>query len=71
MGIGLGIVLLLVGLVLMLNVISYDIPNVNDDTLGLLLVVAGVVAIVLSLIWAALAGRRSRVDVNEHHYGNV
>jgi hypothetical protein len=71
MGIGVGVVLLLVGLVLTLDVVSYDIPNVDDNGLGVLLIVAGIAAIVLSLIWASLASRRSRVDVDERPYGNV
>lgn len=70
MGIGLGVVLLLAGLVLTLDVVNYDIPHVNDEALGTLLIIAGVVAIVLSLIWAALASRRDRVQVDEHHYGH-
>lgn len=70
MGIGLGIVLLVAGLVLTLDVVDYDIPNVDDGALGTLLVVAGIVAIVLSLIWAAISSRRERVQVDEHHYGH-
>lgn len=65
MGIGLGVVLLLVGLVLVLDVVTYDIPSVADEQLGLLLVVVGVAALVLSLVWSGLISRRGRV---EKHY---
>ncbi|WP_156391696.1 MULTISPECIES: hypothetical protein [unclassified Nocardioides] len=52
MYIGLGIVLLVVGLILALDVITADIKYVNEDALGTILIVAGLVAIVLSLIYA-------------------
>ena len=52
MYIGLGIFLLIVGLVLALDVVTVDIQYVNDDTLGTILIVAGVLAIALSLIIA-------------------
>lgn len=52
MYIGLGILLLVAGLVVRLDVITADIPNVDDHALGLILIVAGVLAIVLSLIYA-------------------
>lgn len=52
MYIGLGIVLLVLGLILTLDVITVDIPHVDDSALGWILVVAGVLAIVLSLVIA-------------------
>lgn len=61
MGIGLGVFLALIGLVIELNVIEYDIPRVNDDALGWLLIIAGVISIVLSLIAWTSRGRRSVV----------
>ncbi len=67
MGIGLGIVLLLAGLVLVLDVVTYDIPNVNDDQLGWLLVIVGAAAILLALIQAVIRSRRA-ATVEEHHY---
>ena len=53
MGIGLGIVLLLVGLILALDVV--DLPaSIDDDldsnTLGWILIIVGVLAIVLALV---------------------
>ncbi len=50
MAIGLGIVLLVVGLVLVLDVVNLDTSVVDTETLGWILLVAGVVAIVVSLI---------------------
>ncbi|NHA01063.1 hypothetical protein G5V59_17395 [Nocardioides sp. W3-2-3] len=52
MYIGLGIVLLVVGLVFTMDVITADIKYVNEDALGTILIVAGVLAIVLSLVIA-------------------
>lgn len=63
MGIGLGILLVLAGLVLVLDVIQYDIPRVDDGQLGWLLVVVGAVAIALTLIsWGMRTRRRVTVD---------
>jgi hypothetical protein len=64
MYIGLGILLLVVGLVLALDVITVDISFVNDGALGTILIIAGVLAIVLSLI-VAPPWRRERTV---HHY---
>ncbi|GAA2002778.1 MULTISPECIES: DUF6458 family protein [Nocardioides] len=50
MVIGLGIVLIVVGLVFVLDVITLDLANVEDTTLGWILLAAGVLAIVVSLI---------------------
>jgi hypothetical protein len=52
MYIGLGIVLLVLGLVFVLDVIQVDLSFVDDNALGWILVLAGVLAIVLSLIVA-------------------
>jgi len=52
MGIGGGIALIVVGLIFLLNVIQVDIPYVNEYVLGLILVLGGIVAVVLSLtLW--------------------
>jgi uncharacterized membrane protein HdeD (DUF308 family) len=64
MYIGLGIVLLVAGLVLALDVITVDIKYVNDDALGTILIIAGALAIVLSLV-VAPPWRRDRTV---HHY---
>lgn len=64
MYIGLGIVLLVLGLILVFDVITIDLSFVNDSALGTILIVAGVLAIVLSLLYAR-PGRRD--DVVVHH----
>lgn len=61
MYIGLGIVLLVLGLILWLDVLTVDLDFVNDETLGVILVVAGVLAIVLSLLYAPPWRRRDPV----------
>ncbi|QSR25797.1 hypothetical protein CFH99_09200 [Nocardioides aromaticivorans] len=60
MYIGLGIVLLVLGLILALDVITVDLQFVDDGALGTILIVAGVLAIVLSLFMAP-PWRRDRV----------
>lgn len=52
MYIGLGIVLLVIGLILALDVITADLQYVNEDALGTILIVAGAVAILVSLVYA-------------------
>jgi hypothetical protein len=64
MGIGLGVVLLLVGLIFAFNVI--DLPASVDDviatnTLGWILIIVGVLAIVLALVMNAQRSRTTRV----------
>lgn len=54
MYIGLGIFLIVVGAILVFA-LNIDIPGVGDDTLGWILILAGALAIVLSL---ALSSRR-------------
>jgi hypothetical protein len=61
MGIGVGIVLLLAGLVLILGVFP-DIPNVDDITLGWILLVVGALAIVLVMVMNA---QRSKTTITE------
>lgn len=52
MYIGLGIILLVLGLVFVLDVIQVDLSFIDDSALGWILVIAGVLAIVLSLVVA-------------------
>lgn len=62
MGIGFGIGMVLVGLVLVLRVVEVDIPYVDDYSLGILLIVLGIIGIVLTLmVW----NRASRSTVVE------
>jgi cell division protein FtsW (lipid II flippase) len=50
MGIGLGIVLLLIGLILVLGVVEFDINFIDDQGLGWILLIVGILAIVLALV---------------------
>ncbi|GAA3676964.1 hypothetical protein GCM10022237_40500 [Nocardioides ginsengisoli] len=61
MYIGLGIILLIAGLVLETDVITVDIKNVDEHALGWILILAGALAIVLSLIYAPPWRRRTVV----------
>ena len=61
MGIGVGIVMLVIGLVLVLNVVP-DIPGVNDASLGWILVVVGALAIVLALVMNQQRSRTKHIE---------
>jgi hypothetical protein len=50
MAIGLGIVLLVAGAILAFGVVEADIDFIDDGALGGILLVAGILAIVLSLV---------------------
>jgi hypothetical protein len=54
MYIGLGIVLIVIGAILAFA-LNIDLPGIDDNTLGYILIVAGIVAILLSF---AMARRR-------------
>lgn len=56
MYIGLGIVLVVIGAILSFA-LNVDVPGIDDDTLGFILMAAGVVAILLSF---AMRGRSDR-----------
>ncbi|HEY6933575.1 MAG TPA: DUF6458 family protein [Marmoricola sp.] len=60
MGIGLGIVLLVIGAILYWAV-QVDIPGVSDNTLGIILMVVGILAIILSLVINQQRTRRTTV----------
>ena len=57
MAIGTGILLLVAGLVLALDVIQVDLNFIDDGALGAILIIAGILAIVLSLV---VNGQRQR-----------
>jgi hypothetical protein len=61
MGVGVGVVLLVVGAILYWAV-EIDIPGVTDNTLGIILMVVGVLAIILALVTNQ---QRSRTKVVE------
>jgi uncharacterized membrane protein HdeD (DUF308 family) len=66
MGVGLGIVLLVLGLILVLDVVNVGTAFVDEGALGWILVIAGILAIVIALV---LNAQRSRVHhVEERRY---
>jgi hypothetical protein len=50
MGLGLGVVLLVLGLILVLDVVQFDIGFVDDQGLGWIFLIVGILAIVLALV---------------------
>jgi len=50
MGIGLGVVLLVLGLILVLGVVQFDISFVDDVALGWIFLIVGILAVVLALV---------------------
>ena len=60
MGIGLGIVLIALGAILYWAV-DVDIPGIEDSTLGMILMIVGVLALVLGLVMNAQRGRTKHV----------
>ncbi|QWZ07907.1 hypothetical protein KRR39_21470 [Nocardioides panacis] len=62
MGIGTGIVLLVVGLILVLGVVNFDIGLVDDVALGWILLVVGVLAIILALVMNQQRSRTKHVE---------
>jgi len=52
MGIGGGITLIVLGLIFLTGVIQVDIPFINESALGVILVLGGIAAVVLSqTVW--------------------
>jgi uncharacterized membrane protein HdeD (DUF308 family) len=63
MGIGAGIVLIVIGAVL-LFALNIDMPFVSDDTLGIIFIVAGALALILALVMQAQRSRTKHVEEN-------
>ena len=73
MAIGLGIVLLVLGLIFVLDVVNLpgDVDAVvATETLGWILIAAGALAIVLSLIMNAQRSRTTHIE-HSHHDPNL
>jgi H+/Cl- antiporter ClcA len=68
MGIGLGIVLIVAGAVL-LWAVEFDLEFLDDDALGVILLAAGLLAIILALVINAQR-TRSKHTVEERRYGD-
>jgi uncharacterized membrane protein HdeD (DUF308 family) len=62
MGIGLGIVFVVVGLILVLNVVQFDIGFVDDNALGWILLIVGILAIILALVMNQQRSRTKHVE---------
>ncbi len=62
MAIGLGVVLIVAGLILLLDVVTVDMSFIDDSALGGILLAAGILAIVLSLIVNAQRSRSTVVE---------
>ena len=62
MGIGLGIVLVVIGLILVLGVVNFDISFVDDSALGWILLVVGIIAIILALVINQQRSRTTHVE---------
>jgi len=67
MGIGLGVVLIVIGAIF-LWALDVDLSFVEDDTLGIILIVAGILAIVLALVVNQQRSRNRTTHVEEHRY---
>ena len=65
MGIGIGIVLIVVGAIL-LWAVQVNIPFVSDDTLGIILIVVGVLSVILALVMNAQRSRTKHVQENRY-----
>jgi uncharacterized membrane protein HdeD (DUF308 family) len=65
MGIGLGIVLIVIGAIL-LFALKVNIPYVGDNTLGIILIVAGVIALILALVMQQQRNRTKHVQENRY-----
>ncbi len=70
MGIGLGVVLIVIGAVL-IWALDVDIDFIDDNTLGVILLLAGILAIVLSLVINAQRSRHKTTHVEERRYDDT
>ena len=66
MAIGLGIVLIVLGLVLLLDVVNFDTTAVDTVTLGWILVIAGILAVLVSLVVSRQRARTTVVEERRH-----
>jgi hypothetical protein len=65
MGIGTGILLIVLGAIL-LFALNLDIPFITDDTLGIILLLAGVLTLVLALVLNYQRGRTKHVQESRY-----
>lgn len=69
MGIGLGVVLLVLGLILVLEVVQFDIGFVDDIALGWIFLVVGILAIVLALVMNKQRSETRHVEERRYEGG--
>ena len=62
MGIGLGVVLLVLGLILVLDVVQFDIGFIDDQGLGWIFLLVGVLSIVLALVMNQQRSKTKHVE---------
>ena len=65
MGIGIGVALIVIGLIV-LFALQGDVPFFTDGTLGIILIVGGVLALVIGLIMQFQRGRTRHVQENRY-----
>lgn len=65
MGIAAGIVLIVIGAILLFAV-QADLPFVSDDVLGIILIVAGILAVILALVLNAQRTRTKHTQENRY-----
>ncbi len=70
MYIGLGVVLIVIGAVL-IWALDVDLSFVDDNTLGVILLIAGILAVVLSLVVNAQRSRQRTTHVEERRYDDT
>lgn len=61
MAIGLGVVLIVIGLIVIFA-LNFNLPYLNDTSLGIILIVAGALAIILSLVVTAQRSRSRSIS---------
>jgi len=69
MGIGLGIVLIVIGLILVLDVVNFNISFVDDHSLGWILLIVGILAIVLALVMNHQRSRTTHIEERRYDDG--
>jgi hypothetical protein len=67
MGIGLGVVLLVLGLILVLGVVQFDISFVDDVALGWIFLIVGILAVVLALVMNKQRGQTRHVEERRYN----
>jgi uncharacterized membrane protein HdeD (DUF308 family) len=65
MGIGVGIGMIVIGAI-WLFALNVNLPFVSDDTLGIILIVGGALALVLALVMQAQRSRTKHVQENRY-----